>query len=119
MRMNIVLDSAIPIIHASFLGAALTYSGTWLRTIQRLTMSVGEKRGLTKTRITKSARKAEMTNLMGTKLPAKTMNMSERNVAKNSRPAAPRISRSLRTGMRNPSTCSPNRPAVATLSLRD
>jgi hypothetical protein len=55
----------------------------------------------------KSAKNSVITYLTGTKFPLNKMNISDKNTAKNSIPAAARISRSLSTGMEYPSTISP------------
>jgi hypothetical protein len=55
----------------------------------------------------KSVRKRIITYFMGMKFPLNRINIKEVNVAKNSIPAAARISLSFRTGMLYPSTSSP------------
>lgn len=106
--MNMVADSATPIVHANFFCGAPTYSGDWFDTIRRPIINVGESLGLTKTRIMKSARNIVITYLIGKKLFLKRMNISEINVAKNNIPAAALISLSFKTRVVYPSTFSPN-----------
>ena len=81
------------------LGLAPTYSGTWLRTIKRPIINVGENLGLIKTRMMKSIRKKVITYLIGKKLFLKTISISAMNVAKKSIPAAALISLSFKTGI--------------------
>jgi hypothetical protein len=71
-------------------------------------MSVGENLGLIKTRIRKSSRNNVIVYLIRIKLPVKRINIKEVYVARNNIPAAALISLSLRTGVSNPCTCSPN-----------
>lgn len=108
MKMNMVADRAMPIIHANFFCCAPTYSGTWLPTIKRPIIKVGENLGLMNTRITKSARNMVITYFMGKKLFLKIISIKEMNVAKNSIPADALISLSFKTGMLYPFTFSPN-----------
>jgi len=106
--MNMVPDSTTPIVHANFFCRAPTYSGDWLCTIKRPTINVGENLGLTKTRMTKSARKMVKTYLIGKKLFLKMINIREMKVAKNNIPAAALISLSFKTRMLWPFAFSPN-----------
>ena len=99
IRMNIVADRMIPIIHANFFCCAPTYSGTWLPTIKRPVINVGENLGLINTRIMKSARNTVITYFIGKKLFLKIISIKEMNVAKNSMPADALISLSFKTGM--------------------
>ena len=99
IKMNMVADSTTPIVHANFFCRAPTYSGDWLCTIKRPTINVGENLGLTKTRMTKSARKMVKTYLIGKKLFLKMINIREMKVAKNNIPAAALISLSFKTRM--------------------
>jgi len=108
IKMNMVADRSTPIIHANFFGCALTYSGTWLRTIKRPIIKVGENLGLTKTRMMKSARKKVITYLIGRKLFLNRMSIREMKVAKNRIPADALISLSFKTRMLYPSIFSPN-----------
>src|SRR5438045_8686746 len=86
IKMNHVADRTTPIIHANFFCCAPTYSGTWLRTIKRPIINVGENLGLTKTRIIKSVRNRVITYFISKKLFLKTISIKEVNVAKNSIP---------------------------------
>ena len=106
--MNMIADKHTPIIHANLFGFALTYSGSWLPTIKRPVINVGENLGFTKTLIMKSARKMVSTYLIGKKLSLNKMNIREVKVARNNMPAAALISLSFKTGVLYPSTCSPN-----------
>lgn len=108
IKMNMAADSVTPIIHANFFGRAPTYSGTWLRTIKRPIIKVGENLGLTKMRMMKSVRKRVITYFIGKKLFLNTISISEMNVAKKSIPADALISLSFKTGILYPSTFSPN-----------
>ena len=108
MKMNIVAERITPIIQANFFCWAPTYSGTWLLTINRPIISVGENLGLIKTRMMKSVTKIVMTYLIGKKLFLKTISMRDIKVAKNKMPAAALISLSFKTGILYPSTFSPN-----------
>ena len=92
-----VADRITPIIHANFFCCAPTYSGTWLLTIKRPIISVGENLGLIKTRMMKSARNTVKTYLIGKKLFLNEINIEEMKVAKNSIPAAALISLSFKT----------------------
>jgi hypothetical protein len=106
--MNMVADRAAPMVHANFFCRAPTYSGTWLRTINRPIINVGENFGLTKTRMMKSTRKKVITYLIGRKLFLNRMNINEMKVARNSIPADALISLSFKTRMLYPSAFSPN-----------
>jgi len=97
IKLNMIADSDTPITHANFFWGAPTYSGAWLCTIKRPSISVGEYLGLTKTRTMKSTRKMVITYLMGKKLFLKRMNINEVKTAKNNIPADARISRSFKT----------------------
>jgi hypothetical protein len=98
-KVNIVADRATPIIHANFFCFAPTYSGTWLRTIKRPIISVGEYLGLTKTRMMKSVRNSVITYFIGKKLSLNMISIKEKKVAKNNMPADALISLSFKTGM--------------------
>jgi len=97
IKMNIVAESTTPIVHANFFGCAPTYSGTWLCTIKRPSINVGENLGLTKTRMMKSVRNTVRTYLIGKKLFLNRINIKEMKVAKNRIPAAALISLSFKT----------------------
>src|SRR4051812_38683838 len=107
MKINMVADRTIPIIHANFFCCAPTYSGTWLPTIKRPIINVGENFGLINTRIMKSVRNMVITYFIGKKLFLKIISIKEINVAKNNIPAAALISLSFKTGMLYPSIFSP------------
>ncbi len=108
IKMNMVAESATPIVHANFFCCAPTYSGTWLCTISRPIINEGENLGFTKTRIMKSMRKMVITYFIGKKLFLNRISIKEMNVAKNHMPADALISLSFKTRILYPSTSSPN-----------
>ena len=99
IRTNIIAARLIPILHANFFGAAPTYSGVWLPTINRAIINVGEYFGLTKTRIIKSVRKAIIVYFMSKKSPLNKINIKEKNINRKSIPAEALISLSFKTGI--------------------
>src|SRR3984957_17992513 len=82
IKVNIMADSATPMIQANFFCFAPTYSGVCRETMSRPTINDGENFGLMKTLIIKSVKKNVITYLIGTKLLSNMMNMNERKVAR-------------------------------------
>ena len=107
-KTNMVADRITPIVQANFFCCAPTYSGTWLRTMRRPIINVGENFGLIKTRMMKSTRNILITYLINKKSFLNRISIKEVNVAKNNIPADALISLSFKTRMLYPSTCSPN-----------
>ena len=118
-KKNIVAESAKPIIQANFFCLAPTYSGTWLLTIKRPIINVGENLGLIKTRIRKSVRKKVMTYFIARKLFSNRIRIREMNTAKNIIPADALISLSFKTGILYCSTSSPNCIILSIFLLSD
>lgn len=75
---------------------------------QAATINEGENFGLIKTRIKKSAKKKGITYFIGKKLFLNRINIKEKKVAKNNKPADAIISLSIKTGILYPSASSPN-----------
>jgi len=96
-RKNIRPDKTRPMDQANFFCGAETYSGTWLLTINRPRMRVGENMGLMRTRIKKSVKKAMITYLISKKSCSKKTNTNAMNITRNMMPAAALISRSFKT----------------------
>jgi hypothetical protein len=108
ISVNMMAERIIPIIHANFFCCAPTYSGTWLPTIKRPIINVGENLGLINTRIMKSVRNTVITYFIGRKSPLKRISIKEMKMAKNNIPADALISLSFKTGMSYPFTFSQN-----------
>ena len=108
ISVNMIADRMMPIIHANFFYCAPTYSGTWLPTIKRPIINVGENLGLINTRMMKSVRNTVITYFISRKLFLKRISIKEMKMAKKNMPADARISLSFKTGMLYPSTFSPN-----------